>query len=523
MKKFIIPALLISFLLISCNEDWLEVKPSDRLSEANFYQDEDHGIRAITACYDPLKHPRGFPLNFHFVFETFSDRALHERINLNNMIVSPGFDRAYDMWVNLYQGVYRCNQAIEKIAGLHGNPGIAMNEQLKERLIGEAMYLRGMYYYYLVKIFGNPALITQTQDDLNIRLTNASQAELFAFIEENLKGAIERLPDTYDSANRGRATRGAARTVLGKAYMYQHKFAEAREIFKIIIDSEVYELMLPLGNDSVDFTAAFQANFTGDDIVTPTGNTYRSENNRESIFEIQFHTGGWEVWEGGWQADGHLLTLFFGPEGYRNMVPTADYVNMFEEAPENHPAGIRYDPRKYVTFYLPGDSIFYVNNVKAGRRWINGVHTNASISQGFGWGKYFKPTFWSDATDLNNDYNNHRILRFSEVLLLFAEADLLATGGTAEGLNALNRVRARAGMPARAQLTKEYVIFERDIEFGFEVKRYWDLVRWSKYPSPWVNITEILPVYNPARQGFMPIPQREIDLSEGSLKQNPGY
>ena len=519
-KQYIL--IFITLFLMSCNEDWLEVKPADRISEASFYQTPEHAVRAITACYDPLKHPRAFPLNFHFVFETFSDRAIHEQINLNNMIVSPSFARANEMWVTLYQGIYRCNIAIEKIAGFRGNPGIEMNEQLKSRLLGEAMFLRALYYYYLTKIYNEPPLIKETEDDLNIQLTNATQAELFAFMEENLLEAISRLPESYDSANKGRATKGAAHTLLGKVYMYQHKFAQAREQFKIVMDAGVHDLMMPLGNDSLDFTAAFQCNFTGDDIVTESG-TYDSENNQESIFEIQFALGGWEVWEGGWQADGHLLTLFFGPEGYRNMVPTADYVNSFEEAPEDHPAGLKYDPRKYVTFYLPGDMIHYVQDKKDPRTWINGVHTNASISQGFGWGKYFKPTFWDESSDLNNDYNNHRILRFSDVLLLFAEADYMDGGPSQEGLDALNRVRARAGMPARNALTPEYIIHERDIEFGFEVKRYWDLVRWSKYPSPWVNITELLPFYIPARAGYMPIPQREIDLSKGSLRQNPGY
>jgi starch-binding outer membrane protein, SusD/RagB family len=523
MKNFkLISILTVIMFLMSCNADWLEVKPSDRLSETNFYQNEDHAIRAITSCYDPLKHPRGFSLNYYFVFETFSDRALHEQINLNNMIINPSDGRYYDIWINLTQGIYRCNLAIEKIAGLKGNPGIEMNEELKSRLIGEAKFLRALYYYYFTKIYRNPPLITETIEDLDIQLTNASQEDLFAFMEQDLLDAINRLPATYDNANLGRATKGAAHTLLGKVYLYQHKFQQARDQFLAVKNLNVYELIMPLGNDSIDFTSAFQSNFTGDDIITPQG-TYAAENNKESVFEIQFALGGWEIWEGGWQADGKLTTLFFGPEGYRNMVPTSDYVAQFEEAPENHPAGLQYDPRKYVTFYMPGDTIYYVQDKKPPIRWRDRIHTNASITQGYGWGKYFKPTFFDESSNLNNDYNNVRLLRYSDVLLLLAEAEYLVNGSTPVALDAINAVRARAGLNLLTEVTPQAIIHERDVEFGFEFKRYWDLVRWSKYPTPWVNITELLPAYIPAREGYMPIPVAEINLSRGALRQNPGY
>lgn len=205
------------------------------------------------------------------------------------------------------------------------------------------------------------------------------------------------------------------------------------------------------------------------------------------------------------------------------MVPTAEYVAQFEEAPENHPAGLKYDPRKYVTFYMPGDFIHYVQDKKEPRRWIDRVHTNASISQGFGWGKYFKPTFWDESSNLNNDYNNVRVFRYADVLLLLCEAEYMVNGSSQLALESINTVRARAGLTPLTQVTPADIIHERDIEFGFEWKRYWDLVRWSKYTPAWVNITEILPAYIPAREGYLPIPVAEINLSRGALKQNPGY
>jgi starch-binding outer membrane protein, SusD/RagB family len=132
------------------------------LSEANFYQNEDHAIRAITSCYDPLKHPRGFSLNYYFYFETFSDRALHEQINLNNMIVNPSTAGCTMSGSILHKVYIAAIWPLKKSQGLKGNPGIEMNEELKSRLIGEAKFLRALYYYYFTKIFRNPPLIKET-------------------------------------------------------------------------------------------------------------------------------------------------------------------------------------------------------------------------------------------------------------------------------------------------------------------------------------------------------------------------
>lgn len=519
-------SLSMLFLMASCDEEWLgEVKPQGSLSEANFYQNEEHAIRAITSCYDPLKHPRTFNQNYYFYFDSFSDQSIHEQNNMNNMIINTSDEAVYGFWIQHYLGIYRANIAIEKIAGLYGEPGIEMDEELKARLIAEAKFIRGLNYYYLVKIFGNPALVERTEEDLDVELTNATDEELFSFMETDFLDAIEVLPEIYESSSDlGRATKGAARAYLGKMYLLYNEFGKAREQFLAIRQSGVYQLMMPLGPDSADYTAAFRCNFTGDDITTRTGNTYDSENNSESVFEIQFETGGWETWEGGWQADGHMRTRYYGPDGFKNMVPTLEYVNQFEEAQEDHPAGVQYDPRKYVSLYQPGDSIYYVQDIQPVKIWRDRINTNPLITQGFGWGKHFKPTFWSESSDpLNNDYNNIRLVRYSEVLLALAEAEYMVNGSTTLAVECVNEVRGRAGMPGVDEVTPEVIIHERNIEFGFETKRYWDLVRWSKYDNPWVDITELMPSYIPARQGLMPIPIFEINLSNGKLQQNPGY
>jgi hypothetical protein len=172
---------------------------------------------------------------------------------------------------------------------------------------------------------------------------------------------------------------------------------------------------------------------------------------------------------------------------------------------------------------MPGDTIYYVQDKKPPTRWRDRIHTNASITQGYGWGKYFKPTFFDESSNLNNDYNNVSYSGIPMYFYCWPKRSILSNGSTTIALDAINAVRARAGLNLLTEVTPQAIIHERDVEFGFEFKRYWDLVRWSKYPTPWVNITEILPAYIPAREGYMPIPIAEINLSRGALRQNPGY
>jgi hypothetical protein len=250
-----------------------------------------------------------------------------------------------------------------------------------------------------------------------------------------------------------------------------------------------------------------------------SGNTYPSENNKESLFEIQFHYGGWEEWEGGWQADGSITCLYYGPDGFKNLIPTEEYVNEFEEAPETHPAGLLYDPRRYATIYEEGDTIVYLP--ETGRSpipWQANLHTNVSITEGYGWQKYFYPTHFS-----NNGPTNLKLMRYSDVLLLLAEAEFQLNGSTQLALDCINEVRTRVGLDPLSVVTREAIIHERDVEFGFEWQRFFDVVRWSLLDDPWVNPEEMMEGFRRGKNEYMPLPIYEINLSGGKLKQNPGW
>jgi len=514
-RKYIFSTILALFLLFACSEDFLNIKPPNNLSEADYYKTEQQAIETVTSCYDPLKHPGGININFFFFFEAFSDRGNHEQAVINNFAFDSRYSMVLNIYTYMYKGVYRCNVALQKI------PPIVMNEDLKARLLGEVKFLRAQYYFYLTIIYNKPPLVTVPLTDLSVKLTNATHEELYAQIVSDLTDAIAILPWSYPSDQVGRATKGAALGLLGKTYMYFQDWQKAKECLLQIKESGVYSLMKPRGIDSLDYCYAYQSNFAAVNLKSRNV-TYQSENNNESVFEIQFNYGGWTEWQGGYEADGRLTDLYFGPDGYRNLAPTHQFADQFELAPASHPAGLKYDPRKYVTLFEAGDTITYLDGSPP-VAWDYTKHTNVSIYDGYGWEKYFAP-----AHKGNNGPDNIRLMRYSDVLLMLAEADFQVNNGasTQLALDCINEVRERVGLNPITVVTAQAIIHERDVEFGFECLRFHDLVRWSLLPEEnpmWVDIESIIPKYQKGKNEYLPIPMYEINLAGGNLKQNPGW
>jgi len=183
---------------------------------------------------------------------------------------------------------------------------------------------------------------------------------------------------------------------------------------------------------------------------------------------------------------------------------------------------LKYDPRRYVTLFEKGDTIIYLDGSPP-VAWDYTKHTNVSIYDGYGWEKYFAP-----AHKGNNGPDNIRLMRYSDVLLMLAEADFQVNNGasTQLALDCINEVRERVGLDPISVVTAQAIIHERDVEFGFECLRFHDLVRWSLLSEDnpmWVDIESIIPKYRKGKDEYLPIPMYEINLAGGNLKQNPGW
>lgn len=505
MKKILLLLVPLSLVLSSC-DDALDLNPIGSTSQESFYKTPADANAAVIACYNSM-------LYFHTGWNAVtgvdmwgdirsSDAEPHpDGIAWNQIYkytLQPDNGEVKAQWFLIYQGIFRCNQALEKV------PGIEMDEQEKARLLKEVYFIRAWWMFRLAKLYGSAPLVTKTLSVDELYVPKSSQQELFAQVEKDLLEA-ESLPDSYDDANVGRATSAAAKVMLAELYMWQKKWPEAKTRLESIIHSGRYRLV-----DS------YQALFDG-----------TLENTPETIFEIQYkaNTG---------KNLGNFSTTYNAPngEGYVPgggwgwIRPTQDLVDEYETTPKE-------DPRLSYSIFRKGDNfegqIFkdVVNGTGyAVKKWTISGKNGAEIEQVFPW----------------HNSANFALYRYAEVLLLYAEV-LNELGQPELAVPYINQVRARPSvdMPALpATLSKaevfEAIRHERRVEFSFEGKIGFDLRRWGiagsflRSAQRWQNNIALNPQWEGAffkhvdgKDDYWPIPQSEIDKSNGTLVQNPGW
>lgn len=556
---------LIMLFSVSCSEDFLELENKNQLTDENFYQTQEDFWMALNSLYTPLADGGLYGLQWQFVFGSFEDRILFETPNMDILAINSSTGNISTIYRALYFGIYRTNVFIDKLNERQDIEGLT--PEMRTQYFGQARALRAKYMFYLVTLFDKPPFYDDKTIpvDFNAAVTNGAPEDFWALIREDLDFAKESLPAQWSPDDTGRITSGAATAMLGKAMLYKHYYYHvrnnqkgssqdvadlqvARDAFLSVINSGTYDLIQPLSPKSrLDYIYAHLCNFSFVDL--PAGNNvYQSENNRESVWEVQYSDerlgNGWLP---GWQWTGTLNFQYFSPhtDSYRNHEGHPDLWEAFET--EGVPAPFTKDPRAYSTFYLDNDTMdFRAGTPYFNTRYRSGIHNkrvargrgliptsnNPFPTNGFGLRKYYYPIY-TDKDSPKNDPVNRRVIRFADVLLMYAEVTFLLNENTADGLQALNRVRARVDMPPVAALTKEAIIHERDVELAFEGVRWFDLIRWSFDPDWGIDMQQILSrqtgpdgtgsFFVKGKHEFLPIPIREINLSEGKLAQNPGW
>lgn len=443
-----------------------------------------------------------------------------------------------NFWQYRYKAILRCNVAIERIAQMD-----LVDTERQNQLVAEARFLRGYFYFELVRNFGGVPLMTSFSDPADVQgITRASTEETYAFIEEDLLAAAEVLPER-SGAEVGRATRGAALGLLGKVYLYQEKWEEARDVLKTVIDSKEYDL-LP------EFGQVWDVEY---------------DNSIESLFEVQYE------YDETLAVGGSLSTVTGsrnGPgDGWSWCQPTANLEQAYIDAGDT--VRLKWTIIKSGCTEIAGENRFneFIEN--------NSTVANADeLIEQYGWDencyiidpalhksariirKYFLPL--DDRPEVyNTDKSplNHRILRFADVLLMYAEA-CNELGQDNDAQEALNRVHTRAKMsPVTATGTqlRDAIRLERRLELAFEQNRLYDIRRWkddsgqpviasilgpngsfvqwnmneaTRDPLEWSNQGESSDkgiTFDVNRDMVFPIPLYEITMSNGSIEQNPGW
>jgi len=441
MKNKIVIICLVGAVLLSCQDDFLTIVPETSLSSATFFTKEADFIQAVNAAYVPLRsivNDRAWLLGeMHSDNTYYARNVLFGATEQQEDIADFAVPTANGVTSNThvlnqyrldYQIISRVNQILSSI------DDVEFNAEIKNNVKGQAYFLRAYAYFELVRYFGSvPLHLTPVGGRQDAALPLSAADEIYAQIVSDARQAAALLP-VKSLQEPGRATSGAAKTLLGNVYIQQKKWEDAEVLLLDVVASNEYALV-------EDYANAFS---------TSTAN----KNNSESVFEVQFL-------EGSAGLNGNFIYSFLprpiSPEeiapitgtsnpqpldGEGNNTPTPDIIAAYEDGDEREDASIG-----YVT--LSGS--FRTNKVYP---YIK---------------KFAKPHALN-----NNHGTNWPIYRYSEVLLLLAEA--LDEQGK-DGSLYLNEVRNRAGLSDALGDMGEAIFQERRVELAFENKRWFDLVR----------------------------------------------
>jgi len=388
-------------------------------------------------------------------------------------------------WATLYEGIKFTNVVITKV------PDIPMDAALKARYIGEARFLRALYYFDLVRAWGGVPIVTTLTPPL--QLTRSSKEEVYALIHSDLTYAIDNLTEKTDlpGTELGRATKGAARALKAKVYLFERDYPNAEKYAMEVINSGIYGL----------------------EEVFTNANGVLGEHGKESVFEIG--AAGTESWQGPGNQYANVQGVRGTPNrGWGFNRPTPDLRNSFE-------AG---DPRMKGTIIDLNDTLDGVVIKGDGNTPDVTKDPQGNIIET----ECYSRKVWTPGNDVPSQWaHNRRLIRYADVLLMAAEA-LNKNGKSATALTYLNlvRERARQGNPAilpditttDMNALHDLIIEERRHELAMEGHRFWDLVRTDKAAAILAPLGFI-----PGKHELFPIPQSEIDLSQGTLVQNPNW
>ena len=451
------------FVLVSCNQDMLNLDNPNQYSAETYFKNLAECERGVNAIYGGLYHDGLYAREYYFIFDCLANEAEQNSpmeaptTDWPNYTHNPGNGELQGLWRSLYRIIFRANVAIENIGKWEA---VTDNEvSRKETLIGEAYFLSGWAYFELVNIWGRVPVRT-FENSTEAQVARSNTADIWEIVETNLNESIKRLPVSWDEANLGRTTKGAGVALLGKAYLYQKKYAEAHAEFARLAAAPYSYQLHP------DYSENFLE--TGD-------------NNEESVFDVQFVGGatGDAVWYMfGGQEDWGLGGLHtgrateYGFNDWENCHVSESAVAAFTYPDENNADYI--DPRGAMLFY--GDAAAGGDTDYAGGPF-------PYEDKGYMWKKYQTYEFNEYEGDPNSGINA-KVIRYADVLLMRAEA-LIMDNKIAEALPLINMVRARVDAfeyttLGNQQEAMKKIKLERRLELCGEQVRWFDLIRWGE-------------------------------------------
>ena len=441
MKKIQFSLIFVLLTLVSCKDDSLNIYPETYQTANSFFQTKTQFIQAVNGAYGPLQpiftgqfwamaEMRSDNTSYHY---NTGDRSGFPYEELDEFREIDNNTHVASFFNNSYLSINRANVILERLPA-----ATAVDQATRDQVTGEASFLRAYSYFNLVRLYGNVPLVLKEVKSVDEAFSVGARkpaADIYTQIIIDAQTAIAKLPDVYAATEKGRATKGAARTLLAEVYMTQKNFAGAATELKAVVASAKYSL-----------NAAYADNFS----IT-------KENGVESVFEIQYIEGAnneasnfiytFAPWNSAATVVGGGFAVNSGSAAGWNQ-PTQDLLDAYETG----------DLRKDVSI----GTEYKVNNVVV---------------------PYVKKYIGAHAVRFQTA-NNFPVYRYSDVLLMLAESlneSGFAASGEAEGY--LNQIRKRAGLadkkPTSQADFRAAVAQERRVELAFENHRWFDLLRYG--------------------------------------------
>lgn len=461
MKHLIIISIII-LAFSSCEKELLQTPETTKVSE-RFYTNEKEIEEAVNAVYATLQFGGNFNIGIPAMGELPGEDAYDATPandggkfgQLDDYDAIPQNGLIGDIWQDAYKGIQRANIVLSRIENISFK-----KEETKQSRIGEMQFIRALYYFNLVRTFGDVPLVTE--EVLNpqeyFKQERTAKEKVYAQIKTDLTEAVKNLP-TRTNKNKYRVVKSAAQTLLGKVELTLKNYNEAKKAFMAVINSRVHSLVSINEVFSIDH-----------------------EMNDEVIFAVQFASGVNANSEGSdayrmFNPTGRIVGKLTGTKGHG--VLKESFYELYQEN----------DARKTV----------YVGTISSGEVYNNKIAPPSTV-----------------ISDAGNDWI---VLRYADIVLLMAEIEN-QEGNQRQAITYVNQIRNRAGLADyTGDNTKEAIFAEIDLqrrlELVWEGHRWFDLLRQGRAQSV-LGITD-------KNKLLMPIPASQIAASGGSLKQNEGY
>ena len=510
--KKIICVLTVLILFIGC-EKKLELTNPNTFTTDLFWQTDKDFLQGLAATYKVFDTPwhggywgiKGIEIANGRGDDMFAINDVPCLYALQSFTNDPNCTEVLWVFTELYDGIFRANQIIEKA------PGAPISGDSKKQYLAEGKFLRALNNFGLVINFGQvPLRLKVPGNKADYFLQKSPEADIWKQIFIDLQDAQTDLPDSYSAEWTGRATKGAATGFLGKAYLY---YAQYDDSYYAKAETELAKLL------QMPYTYDLMENY---------GDNFRPEtdNNKESLFEIQFqHVGGTGPWQfnGTDQSLGTAAGKEFGPSeagGWYELYPTN---KIFNEFMKEKTVDGDFDPRAYASIVWDNgaDTLFYYQRPYNSTTFPNPYGFNCRIRKYLNWWTTNEqPVAIDEISEINE-----KCLRFADVLLLYGEA-LTMQNKVADAYTPVNRIRARAKLaPLQAGFTKDQMMSEirhqRMIEFFREGQRFYDLKRWGLLVQEMANTDKLGHENFELKNQYYPLPQAELDANPNLTQNEP--